>query len=196
METYQLNQVVSFNKTREPYGEFSNMCGGFRILLDGESFRTSEALYQACRFPDFPKIQRAIQAEPSPMGAKMRSKPFRPLELGFNRPDFDDLRLQIMDWCLHLKLAQHYNRFGEVLQRSGAYPIVELSHNDKYWGAVGTPKKEPTEYIGHNYLGKLLVKLRTEMNEKPKEELLIVPKPNIPNFKLFGKEVQDYAPLH
>ena len=196
METYQLNQVVSFKKTREPYGEFSNMCAGFQILLDGESFRTTEALYQACRFPDFPEIQREIQAVPSPMHAKMISKHYRRPELGFNRPDFDDLRLQIMDWCLHLKLAQHYTRFGEVLQRSGAYPIVELHHNQKYWGAVGTPGKEPTEYIGHNNLGKLLVKLRTEMNEKPKEELLIVPKPNIPNFKLFGKEVQDYAPLH
>lgn len=52
--TYYPAESAVFLKTNERFGGLSNMAPGFPIVLNGVRIRTSEALYQACRFPRRP----------------------------------------------------------------------------------------------------------------------------------------------
>src|SRR2546427_654299 len=120
-----------FRKTKESFGGLSNMAGGFPLRVNGILVLTTEALYQACRFPHLPDVQRLILGERSPMTAKMKSKPHR---LN-SRPDWDQVRVKIMRWCLRVKLAQNWRAFSELLLKTGERPIVEESRKDDFWGA-------------------------------------------------------------
>ena len=75
--TYSRKDSVVFLKTDAPFGGLSNMAGGYPIHVNGVRILTSEALYQACRFPHLPDVQKLIISQISPMTAKMRSKPYR-----------------------------------------------------------------------------------------------------------------------
>jgi type I restriction enzyme S subunit len=99
--------------------------------VNGVAIRTSEALYQACRFPHLPDVQHKIINEHSPMTTKMRVKPFRK----DSRPDWDTVRVKIMRWSLRVKLAQNWREFGRLLLATGDRPIVEQSRKDDFWGA-------------------------------------------------------------
>jgi len=146
-------ESVVFRKTREQWGGLSNMAAGYPITLGTIEFKTSEALYQAMRFPSRPDVQQLIAEQASPMAAKMKSKPFRDEH---SHPTWDDIRPRVMFWCLHLKLAQNWLEFGSLLRSTGAREIVEESHHDRYWGAVRTVDS----LAGSNVLGCLLVMLR------------------------------------
>src|SRR5437667_12647655 len=104
LRRYARADVIAFRRTTEAFGGLSNMAPGFPLLVNGITIRTSEALYQACRFPNMPDVQRMIIEEKSPMTAKMLSKPYR----GESRPDWQSVRVKIMRWCLRLKLAQNW----------------------------------------------------------------------------------------
>ena len=54
LRTYEPEECVVFRKTAEAFGGLSNMAAGFPLKVNGVSVRTSEALYQACRFPHRP----------------------------------------------------------------------------------------------------------------------------------------------
>ena len=74
---YKRAESVVFLKTREEWGGLSNMAGGFPLKVNGIPIRSSEALYQSCRFPHMPHVQRLIFGQKSPMSAKMVTKPHR-----------------------------------------------------------------------------------------------------------------------
>src|SRR5207302_7977815 len=125
----------------------------FPLLVAGVEWPSTEALYQACRFPHLPEAQEEIPAQASPMTAKMKSKKFRPQ----TRSDWDDVKVRIMRWCLRLKLAQHRSTFGALLIATGEASIVESSRRDDFWGAV---QQEDGKLYGCNVLGRLLMELR------------------------------------
>jgi type I restriction enzyme S subunit len=178
------NSVV-FLKTTEEFGGLSNMAPGFPLKVNDVVIRTSEALYQACRFPHLPEIQRVIIKETSPMTAKMRSKPFRK----DTRPDWDAVRIQIMRWCLRVKLAGNAGSFGRLLLATGDRPIVEHSRRDDFWGAKIA---SDGRLIGANVLGRLLMELREQLKSDP-DRLMIVQPLRIPQFLLFGEPIQAMA---
>src|SRR5579859_3354816 len=103
VRTYDPAKAAVFCKTTEGFGGLSNMAGGFPLRVNGINILTSEALYQACRFPHLPEVQRLIIEQKSPMTAKMKSKPYRDQ----SRSDWDSVRVRIMRWCLRVKLAQN-----------------------------------------------------------------------------------------
>jgi ribA/ribD-fused uncharacterized protein len=182
LREYQRNEAVRFRKTDEAFGGLSNMAPGFPVRVHGIVAFTVEALYQACRFPHIPDVQRLILSQHSPMTAKMKSKPYRKN----SRPDWDAVRVRVMRWCLRVKLAQHADRFGELLRTTGDSPIVEESAKDDFWGAKPTPDGR---LIGRNVLGRLLMGLREWMRDHPKSEWLAVEPPPIDNFRLLGREI-------
>lgn len=182
--TYKQSEVCVFRKTKELFGGLSNMASGFPIKINGIQILTSEALYQACRFPHLPEVQRKIIAEKSPMTAKMVSKPFR----GNSRQDWDNLRTDIMYWCLKVKLAQNFIAFGQLLETTFDKPIVEDSSKDAFWGAIRDKKHEDV-LKGVNALGRLLMKLRQEYNSPNRFDLLFVEPLNIPNFLLLEEQI-------
>ena len=181
IRTYQAQDIVRFRKTADQFGGLSNMAPGFPIVVLEHSIRTSEALYQACRFPHMPDVQKMILNERSPMTAKMKSKPYR----NDSRPDWDDVRVKVMKWCLRVKLINNRKTFSQLLFSTGDCPIVEDSRKDNFWGAM--PGNDDT-LTGQNVLGRLLMDLRQTLREDPKTLLCIAPL-EIPKFYLLGQQI-------
>jgi type I restriction enzyme S subunit len=179
---YDRARSVVFLKTDEPFGGLSNMAGGFPLHVLGTRIYTSEALYQACRFPHLPEVQRLIIGQASPMTAKMKSKPHR----NDSRADWDRVRVKIMRWCLRVKLAQNWEKFSELLLRTGDRPIVEESRKDDFWGAKPV---DGQRLIGMNVLGRLLMELREAVKTQGRDAFRIVEPPDIPDFLLFGRPI-------
>lgn len=159
------------------------MASGFPLLINRVSIKTSEALYQACRFPHLPSIQRIIIDAKSPMTAKMLSKPHRP----YSRKDWLYVRVKIMQWCLRIKLAQNLEKFSSLLLATKNLPIVEYSNKDSFWGARFN--REQDCFIGLNVLGRLLMGLRLELQQNELYKLSYVEPLNIENFLLFDKKI-------
>ena len=178
---YDRSNVVVFHKTTAPFGGLSNMAAGYSLNVNGIFIRTSEALYQACRFPHLPEIQQLILSQASPMTAKMKSKPLRE----HSREDWNRVRIRIMRWCLQIKLAQNAQKFGSLLLSTGDRPIVEQSRRDPFWGAQ--PFDETL--IGLNVLGRLLMELREEVKAVGFEHMLSVDPPDVSNFLLLDKPI-------
>jgi type I restriction enzyme S subunit len=183
VRTYDPAASVVFLKTNERFGGLSNMAPGFPLRVNGVRIRTSEALYQACRFPHMPDVQRKIIDEPSPMTAKMRSKPFRK----DSRPDWDAVRVKIMRWCLRVKLAQNWSEFGRLLLATGERSIVEQSRKDDFWGAKVA---DDGSLAGMNVLGRLLMELREQLKGDETESLHAVEPLAIPEFLLFQRPIK------
>jgi len=182
--TYSRKDSVVFRKTDEPFGGLSNMAGGYPIQVNGVRILTSEALYQACRFPHLPDVQKMIIGQISPMTAKMRSKPYRK----DSRPDWDQVRVRIMRWCLRMKLANNWNTFSELLLRTGERPIVEESRKDDFWGAKVID--DGGTLVGMNVLGRLLMELREQVKQHGRDAALDIAPPDIPQFLLFGQPIE------
>jgi ribA/ribD-fused uncharacterized protein len=117
------------------------------------------------------------------MAAKMVSK----REKTKSREDFDDIKVDIMRWCLNLKLMQNY-AFRAVLVNTGRAPIVEVSSRDSFWGAI--PAKDGShgfdKAIGFNVLGKLLMDLRTAVMGGVS---IRTDPPSIVNLRLLGDDI-------
>ncbi len=181
--TYERAKSAVFSKTKEGFGGLSNMAAGFPICVNGVQIRNSEALYQACRFPHLPEIQKKIIAEASPMKAKMVGKPFR----SQTRSDWEKVRLKVMRWCLKVKLTQNWESFSELILSTGDMPIVEESRKDDYWGAkaVGTDS-----LVGYNVLGRLLEELREEIQSQGRNGFISVEPLELIDFKLYGEPIR------
>jgi len=179
---YDLRTAAAFNKTTEKWGELSNMCGGFPVVVNGVPIKSVEALYQACRYPHHPDIQRLILQQNSPMIAKRVAKP----HLSNTREDWDSVRILIMKWVLRVKLAQNMDRFSKVLEETSDMPIVELSRKDGFWGAKPL---EESICVGVNALGRLLMELRQQLKENGRERFLTVNPLPISDFLLYGEPI-------
>jgi ribA/ribD-fused uncharacterized protein len=153
----------------------------------GQAIGSSEALYQACRYPHRPDWQREI-VEAHAMLAKMKSK--KDGRRQQSRPDWPEVQLDVMRWVLRVKLALHLRRFGGLLLSSGSRSIVEQSKRDRFWGAV---PEEDKVLRGENWLGRLLMELREELTTKraagEESSLLRVEPPAIAEMRLLGKEI-------
>jgi ribA/ribD-fused uncharacterized protein len=181
-QRFRRAETIVFHKTREAYGGLSNMAGGYPLRVQGVRILTSEALYQACRFPHLVDVQQLIMAQASPMTAKMKSKPHR----ARSREDWDAVRVDIMRWCIKVKLAQHRVQFGNLLLGTSDKTIVEQSRKDRFWGAVPEPDGETL--VGENVLGQLLVEVRDQLRSNPSAFDQIMP-PQIVNFTLLGQTI-------
>jgi ribA/ribD-fused uncharacterized protein len=184
--TYERPEICWFRKTAEAWGEFSNMHGGFPLLVNGVSIYTSEHLYQACKLPSCPDVQHEILSRASPMGAKMCAKKHKEDW----RADWEQIKLDLMRWCLRLKFALHVERLSRIVDAANDYAIVEDSVRDRFWGAV--PQKDnPDILVGQNVLGKMWMELRAEWHGPSGGLLANVPAPPmIPDLLLFGTPIR------
>lgn len=153
MRTYQIEDVITFSKTNEPFGELSNMSSKFPLFINDIIIPSSEALYQAMRYSLFPKAQNEIITQVSPMTAKMISKKY----YAYSRQDWDIIKLKVMRWAMEIKLSQHWNTLAPILKATGDKPIVELSRKDRFWDAVNVGNGQA---VGINALGRHWMDLR------------------------------------
>jgi len=182
IRTYIAENCVAFRKTNEAFGGLSNMAPGFPIEILGIKVLTAEALYQACRFPGHPALQRDIIAQRSPMCAKDLSRRYQCL----TRPDWEDVRVKVMRWSLRAKLLCNWDKFGALLKSTGTKIIVEDSSRDIFWGAA----KKDLIYVGVNALGRLLMELRGQYLELEWQDHVQLLPLNIPDFRLLGQSIE------
>lgn len=185
---YISTDVISFAKTSAKFGELSNMAPRFPLFINDVVIPSTECLYQACKFPLFPNIQKMIVEERNPMLAKLISRKYNE----FVRKDWEDIKYRVMAWCLAAKLIQNWDSFSDILLSTGNNIIVEYSKSDDSWGA----KPDGMYLIGKNALGRLLMQLRKDyiFDGHQREKLL---PPDIVGFLLFGYPIgivygQDY----
>ena len=185
IRVYHKENSCIFKKNNEEFGALSNMSVKFPLKINGIDIRTTEAIYQASRFPHIPEVQQKIIEAKSPMLVKMISNSNKK----HSRQDWDNIRLKIMKWCLQVKLAQNFLTFGSVLNETGLKDIVENSSKDNFWGAI--PNEDETVFTGKNALGRLLMDLRQAFLEKDNYSLLLVESPQIENFFLMNEPIRN-----
>lgn len=185
LRTYVRSEVVVVYKTKEVFGGLSNMASGYPLQINGVRILTTEALYQACRFPHMPEVQREIIGQHSPMTAKMKSKSHRKN----SRQDWSEVRQKVMRWCLRVKLAQNYDEFGRLLLATCDQPIVEQSRKDDFWGAKLADNAGDI-LVGQNVLGRLLMELREKLKGDEEGALKTVPPLGINEFTLLGIPIE------
>lgn len=180
---YRIDDSCIFKTNKGEYGALSNMASGFPLNVKGIQIRTTEALYQASRYPHLPEVQLKIIAEKSPMTAKMIAR----ANSRHSRKDWENVRVKIMKWCLNVKLAQNFVSFGTALHQTGLRYIVENSAKDDFWGAI--PNEDETVFTGKNALGRLIMDLRQKFYSSDMFSLLLVEPPDIESFLLEEEEI-------
>lgn len=175
-------ELAIFKKTHEQWGGYSNMASGYPLIINDIEIRSSEALYQALKYTNYPEIQLKILEQASPMTAKMVAKPFKELI----RPDFEIIKIRIMKWCVHAKLLCNYEKFSHLLLESENKMIVEESRRDNFWGAKRT---QDNKLIGVNVLGRILMEARENLKRGTIQDHLL-PFQTIDNFKILGRNVE------
>ncbi|WP_025663300.1 NADAR family protein [Aquimarina megaterium] len=179
---YKKNKVIVFKNTKTKFGGLSNMAGGYSIRVNDVIIPSAEALYQACRYPLFPAVQKEIIEQNSPMTAKMISRKY----LNYTRQDWEEVKYSIMYWVLKVKLSQNFDKFSQVLKETENQAIVELSNKDKDWAAV---EVEKNQLIGKNALGRLLMQLREEFIFNNNSIECVQPI-GITGFLLYGSQIE------
>lgn len=124
----------------------------FRVEFNGVRFSSAEAAYLAQAFVTTePGIAYRIFEAPSVYEANVIAR----VNHDLGRADWDEVKLQVMESVLRAKLAQHPFVKQKLLE-TGDCPIVADDPTDSFWGC-GADRN------GRNELGKLWMKLRTEL---------------------------------
>lgn len=148
--------TITFYRVNEPYGDFSNF-SRHPFELDGYTWPTVEHYYQAQKFiglPQFHIIRQAKNAYEARLLGNNRDWPLR--------PDWDEVRLEMMWRALWTKFTTHAEP-RTLLLATGEEEIVEASPYDPSWGAG--PAGD-----GENLFGRMLVRLRAELRRHTAEE--------------------------
>jgi ribA/ribD-fused uncharacterized protein len=126
----------------------------FEIEWQEKNYPTSEHAYQAAHFFDTtPEIAELVRLQKSPRLASDVAT----MHADKEDPDWSSKKVFIMESILRAKLEQH-DLVKETLIKSGARKIVEMNDNDEFWGWGAGP-----EHAGQNELGRLWMKLRSEL---------------------------------
>lgn len=132
------------------YGFLSNFWPS-PILYNGTIWPTVEHLYQACKVGNQPPAEVAALASPGEAKKWGRRVPLR--------PDWEDVKVKVMLFCLRMKFAQPGLR--EQLLATRPHELTEgNTWHDNVWGDCACPKCRGT--MGNNLLGRLLTIAREE----------------------------------
>jgi ribA/ribD-fused uncharacterized protein len=140
---------IRFYSVVDEFGEFSNFAE-FPIVLDGETWPTSEHYFQAQKFDD-KAYRRTIRVAKTPMVAARLGRD-RGKRL---RRDWESVKVGVMRRAVLAKFEQHED-LRTLLLSTGDATIVEHTENDAYWGDGG-------DGSGKNMLGRILMEVREEL---------------------------------
>ena len=143
------NAITSF---RGKYAFLSNMYTA-NVTYGGHTFTNSEAAFQSMKCPDRAREFCRLDA----VSAKMLG---RRVDI---RPDWEDIKLTVMENVCRCKFTQD-PQLAQLLLNTGDAELIEGNRwNDTYWGVCGG--------IGENNLGKILMRIRSELQEKTQHSL-------------------------
>jgi len=134
------------NKFRGDFSFLSNFypC---KIEYKGLKFQSSEATFQSQKCPKVASIFVKLTASEAK-------------KLGRNlvcRNDWDEVKLSIMEEILKIKFAEGSYLAEELIGTGNLYLIEGNTWGDTYWGMF--------KGIGQNMLGKLLMKIRKQLQQ-------------------------------
>ena len=157
IEQYPVDKTAPFCKVDAPWGIFSNF-GRTPLVVNGVSFDCSEKLFQVMKFADAESRRAVYTAK----GQTMKMKAKHQEKVGTVRPDWGEIIVDAMKFCLMQKYVQS-EAFRKELERSRGLFIVEdqtsfQKKNPDTWGAKLSGDEK--EYIGPNLMGRLLMELR------------------------------------
>jgi ribA/ribD-fused uncharacterized protein len=148
------------------FGEFSNFYPA-KIILGGKVYPNAEQAFQASKFLDetyrelirqanTPFIAKILACQKTGGGYKWRTDLNAVIVFHKNRgvvirPDWDDVRVDIMRDILSIKFA--IPKLRDVLNGTDTKLLVEHTSRDSFWGDGG-------DCSGVNMLGQLLVSIR------------------------------------
>lgn len=148
--------VIHFNRTGGPYGFLSNFART-PLRLKETIWPSVEHYYQAQKFAGTEHEQRIRLAASPALAAHLGRDRTRPL-----RPDWPDVRLEVMRQALRAKFGQHA-RLRQQLLATGSARLVEHTRRDAYWGDGGDGR-------GQNHLGRLLMQLRDQLRKEAADD--------------------------
>lgn len=157
IEHYLADKTATFCKVDASWGIFSNF-GRTPLVVDGVSFDCSEKLFQVMKFADMASRKAVFKAK----GQTMKMKAMHQEKVGTVRPDWGEIIVDAMKFCLMQKYTQS-EAFRTELERSRGLFIVEdqttfPKKNPDTWGVKQSG--DGKEYIGPNLMGRLLMELR------------------------------------
>ena len=138
------------NRFEGPYDWLSNFYER-PFELDGRTWPTVEHYFQAMKTMDR-RQQEWIRESPDPSTAKRRGRKAT-LRGGWAR-----YRHEVMFRALEAKFRQHPDLQERLLATRNAYLEEGNNWGDAYWGTV--------EAVGFNYLGFLLMEVRTRLQDE------------------------------
>lgn len=120
-----------------------------KVKYEGILYPSTEHAYQACKTLDN-VLRSEISKLKSPKEARRAGQP-KSLKL---RPDFDSIKLKVMEDVNRIKFQNTY--LAQRLKETGEAYLEETNYwGDTFWGVC--------DGIGENNLGKILMKIRSEM---------------------------------
>ncbi len=173
-ESYQLpstppeipedNRILYYDRDRAAFRYLSHFWPS-PFALDGASWPTVEHYYQCQKSLD-PDYQAAIRAAETPGQAKrLAASPDRPRRHSkqswfrktgtLPRPDWDDVKLDIMRRADRAKYAQNPD-LAALLRATGNAELIEDSHSETFWG-IGEDGDGP------NWAGRVLMEVRAAL---------------------------------
>jgi ribA/ribD-fused uncharacterized protein len=147
---FEDGRFEAIGKSSDGFYVLSNF-SAFRLRWKDHDFDTSEAAYHWEKFPNGRIIRSLIR------GADSAHEAFKLAEENkkSRRPDWDDVKVDIMRDILRAKVEQHeYVR--RKLLATGDRELIEDSWRDDFWG--WGPNRD-----GRNMLGKLWMEVRAEL---------------------------------
>lgn len=149
--TYTAN-VIKFHNKGEPYFEFTNLYD-VPITIGTVTYKSSEHYFQSQKYTHIPAVQQLILDQPTPEKARESGE----FHNGNILPDWEGRKVNVMYEALKAKFQQHPD-LREMLKLTGSSRLILHTATDKFWGDGGDGN-------GDNQLGRLLMKLRDEIQE-------------------------------
>lgn len=146
---------IKFLKVREDYGFLSNfwMCD---IEWEGKTYPSSEHLYQARKYEGTdPEYMELIRGQGRAWDAAQWGRKGTNL-----REDWEHVKVKVMLEVVRAKFDQNLDLAMELLA-TGDADLIEDRKADSFWGNGG-------DGSGHNWLGRILVRVRKELRDKYK----------------------------
>ncbi|KAF9601279.1 hypothetical protein IFM89_018389 [Coptis chinensis] len=155
--------IIFFYKTWDPYGAFSNFSPHLLRMLDENGgyvkWPTVEHYYQARKFVgvDDPLARDSVEQikhAKSPEEAARLGRTMQRQHINLVRSDWETEKIDVMYRALKCKFSIYPHLNSMLLSTAGSV-LVEASPHDLFWGGGRDGE-------GLNYLGRLLMQLRSE----------------------------------
>ncbi|RZC63402.1 hypothetical protein C5167_025165 [Papaver somniferum] len=160
--------IKFFYKTWDPYGAFSNFSAHPLQMPDGNggylTWPSVEHYYQAHKFAGVDDLVakdcvEQIKSAKSPEEAARIGRALQRKHPNLVRSDWDTAKIEVMYRALKCKFSIYPHLNSMLLSTEGSV-LVEASPHDLFWGGG-------REGEGLNYLGRLLMQLRSEFLGEP-----------------------------